>query len=103
MATFTTRTIAEMNVSEAIIKALVADECLTEAVDLFAQDIIHTKDVFQADLVITDYVRRNNDKFITSLMEVVGKEYTIEVIELAEAISTASEDRIDNMIIYTNE
>lgn len=102
MKKYTTRIIAEVKTNLLILQALIKNKSLLDNANMFLQDIINDESVMQADLVITDYSRTSNDVLITDILAITGADIIIDVIEFVETISEASDDGIDNILIYTD-
>jgi len=50
-------------------------------------------------LVITDYDTQHNDKLITTLIDLLNKDYTLEIVEFVSCISE-THINFDNLNIY---
>jgi len=98
---FETRTIAEREVSDAIIKALLSlKEYLEKKSYIFIQDEINNESVLQATLVVTDMEDANKEQLILKIKELTGDEFLSEIEELILACEQARLENFDNLTIY---
>lgn len=99
---YTIRTIAEKQVSENIIEAIISIKDYIENNScIILQDIKDDEINLEVDLVITDMVISNNDNLILKIMDTLQNiDLTSEIVELVSALSSAKEDGFDNLKIY---
>ncbi|WP_152633272.1 hypothetical protein [Aliarcobacter butzleri] len=99
---YTTRTIAEKQVSENIIEAIISIKDYIENNScIILQDIKDDEVNLEVDLVITDMVNSNNDNLILKIMDTLQNiDLISEAVELVSALSSAKEDGFDNLRVY---
>lgn len=98
---FETRTIAEREVSDAIIKALLSlKEYLEKKSYIFIQDEINNESVLQVTLVVTDMEDSNKEQLILKIKELTGDEFLSEIEDLILACEQARLENFDNLTIY---
>ena len=98
---FETRTIAERQVSGAIIKALLSlKKYLEDKSYIFIQDEINNESVLQITLVITDMEESNKENLILKIKELTGDEFLPEIEELILACEQAGLENFDNLTIF---
>ena len=98
---FETRIIAEREVSDAIIKALLSlKEYLEKKSYIFIQDEINNESVLQVTLVVTDMEDSNKEQLILKIKELTGDEFLSEIEDLILACEQARLENFDNLTIY---
>jgi len=98
---FETRTIAERQVSEVIINALLSlKEYLEKKSYIFIQDEINNESVLQITLVVTDMEDSNKEQLILKIKKSTGDEFLSEIEDLILACEQARLENFDNLTIY---
>ena len=98
---YNTKTIAEIKVSEEVIKALLeSKDYLEQKSFIYIQDEINNESTLQITLVVSDWEDSNNDNLIIRLSDKCGSSFLVEIVELVSACCQARDDGFDNFTIY---
>jgi len=99
-ARYNKKTITEIGINEDIVSAIIENQHEIKDYNIVVQDIVDNESVVQADLVITSFEDKMSDALILYLVEITSKEHTVDIIEFVSTLCEASNDKINNLLIY---